>query len=81
MRTPREKAVNADLWAELLELCERHAATFVWVRGHAGDPENEYCDQLAESAARRSGLPADAGYEEAPARLAAQPSLFDGVDR
>ena len=40
-------ALNADLWGQLLALCERHTVTFCWVRGHAGHPENERCDQLA----------------------------------
>jgi ribonuclease HI len=44
-------ALNADLWARLLELCEQHSVTFEWVRGHAGDPENERCDELARAAA------------------------------
>jgi len=56
MRTREEKAKNADLWARLLELCERHQVRFVWVRGHAGNPENERCDALATAAAAGPGL-------------------------
>lgn len=51
MRTAEEEARNADLWARLLDLCERHRVRFVWVRGHAGHPENERCDALATGAA------------------------------
>ena len=40
-------ALNVDLWEQLLPLLERHKVTFVWVKGHAGHPENERCDQLA----------------------------------
>lgn len=51
MRTKTEKALNDDLWAQLLELLDRHRVTLQWVRGHAGHPENERCDHLATSAA------------------------------
>lgn len=38
---------NTDLWKQLLSLLERHNIEFVWVKGHAGHPENELCDKLA----------------------------------
>ena len=63
MRNKRERAVNPDLWGRLLDLCETHDVEFRWVRGHAGDVENERCDQLAVEAARRKDLPVDEGYE------------------
>lgn len=47
MRNRREKALNQDLWEKLLPLLERHQVTFIWVKGHAGNPENERCDALA----------------------------------
>ena len=62
MRNKTEKAVNPDLWELLLNLCERHQVTFVWVRGHAGDPENEHCDELSKQAAMAKDLPVDKGY-------------------
>ena len=40
MRNAKEPALNADLWEQLLGLLERHPVTFVWVKGHAGHPEN-----------------------------------------
>ena len=40
MRTPEDKAKNADLWARLLRVLGRHQVTFQWVRGHSGHPEN-----------------------------------------
>jgi ribonuclease HI len=61
MRNRREKAENSDLWAELLNLTEKHTVTFHWVRGHAGHPENERVDQLAQQAANRPNLPPDPG--------------------
>lgn len=63
MRNKRERAVNPDLWGKLLDLCETHDVEFRWVRGHAGDVENERCDQLAVEAAHRKDLPVDEGYE------------------
>ena len=65
MRNKKEQAVNPDLWAQLLELLEEHDVEFRWVRGHAGNRENERCDQLAVQAAKRRGLPRDEGYESA----------------
>lgn len=41
------KALNPDLWEQLLELLEVHKVTFVWVKGHHGHPYNEKCDRLA----------------------------------
>lgn len=64
-RNKEEKALNADLWDELLNLCDRHHVQMTWVRGHAGNPENERCDQLAAEACRGKGLPPDTGYEKA----------------
>jgi ribonuclease HI len=58
-----EKALNADLWAILLELGAHHRVKFSWVRGHAGHAENERCDELAVTAANGKGLPPDLVYE------------------
>ncbi len=60
----KEKAANMDLWKRLLSLCEIHQVAFVWVRGHAGNPDNERCDQLSLMALKRNDLPADKGYEQ-----------------
>lgn len=53
---------NRDLWETLLNYCRTREVRFEWVRGHAGDPENEYCDRLAVAQARRDDLPEDPGY-------------------
>ena len=42
---------NIDLWKRLLEAKKPHEVSFIWVKGHAGHPENERCDQLATGAA------------------------------
>ncbi|OKH21419.1 ribonuclease HI [Hydrococcus rivularis NIES-593] len=62
-RNKKEKAKNSDLWEQLLNLCAQHEVNFIWVKGHAGNPENEYCDRLAVSAALQKDLPPDAAYE------------------
>ncbi len=58
-----EPALNPDLWERVLDLLEQHDVRVVWVRGHAGTPENERCDQLSVAAARQPNLPADEIYE------------------
>jgi ribonuclease HI len=55
---------NADLWAELLMLCARHNVSFEWLRGHAGDPENERCHVLATAAMQQPNLPEDTGFNK-----------------
>ena len=47
MRNAKEKAQNPDLWEQILRLFEYHHVKLVWVKGHAGHPENERCDRLA----------------------------------
>lgn len=63
-RNQHEPALNPDLWAEMLNLCTQHQVKFDWVKGHAGHPENEYCDQLAVAASLQRQLPADVMYEK-----------------
>lgn len=58
----KKPALNPDLWGKLLDLTEELNITFRWVKGHAGHEENERCDKLANSAARKTGLPTDTGY-------------------
>jgi ribonuclease HI len=65
-RNKKDKAVNPDLWARLLDASSRHDVEFLWVKGHAGIPENERCDYLAETAATGKDLPPDEGYEHEP---------------
>ena len=47
IKSDKKPALNVDLWEKLLDLLEVHNVRFVWVKGHAGHPENERCDQLA----------------------------------
>ena len=46
-RGKNEPVLNVDLWQELLPLLRLHEVELVWVKGHAGHPENERCDRLA----------------------------------
>jgi len=54
---------NVDLWKRYIPLHLRFKPKFVWVKGHAGNIENERCDVLAVEAALSPGLKADIGYE------------------
>ena len=54
-KADKSPALNPDLWARALDLAERHRITYVWVKGHAGHPENERCDQLAVAQSKAHG--------------------------
>ena len=54
---------NKDLWMRYLEVSRIHQIKFVWVKGHAGHPENERCDQLAVAASKQKDLLIDAVFE------------------
>ncbi len=47
IKSDKKKALNIDLWEQLLDLLDKHEVTFNWVKGHAGHTENERCDELA----------------------------------
>lgn len=55
---------NADLWKRFLEIYKVHHVKFQWVKGHAGNPENERCDQLAVAAAEKKDQLIDIEYEK-----------------
>lgn len=44
---------NKDLWIRFLNCYKLHQVNMVWIKGHAGHPENERCDQLAVAAAKK----------------------------
>lgn len=58
----KDKA-NVDLWQRYIPLHHKFKPKFVWIKGHAGHPENERCDQLAVQAALRGPLLIDDVYE------------------
>ena len=55
VKSDKKPALNADLWEKLLTLLEKHDVRFVWVKGHAGHPENERCDRLAVEQSKKYG--------------------------
>ena len=59
-----KKKKNPDLWKRFLELEKDQNLKFIWVKGHAGHPENERCDQLAVDIADNGPLWVDEGYEK-----------------
>ena len=60
-RGKNENVKNVDLWKRLLKAKEQHQVSFHWVKGHADNPLNERCDQLATSAADGNDLYVDEG--------------------
>jgi len=60
---------NADLWTRFLTLYRKFNVSFVWLKGHAGHPENERCDQLAVASALSPNLLVDHGYEAVEKQL------------
>ncbi|MEG0978832.1 MAG: ribonuclease HI [Oscillospiraceae bacterium] len=46
-KADKKPALNSDLWGILLEEIENHNVKIIWIKGHAGHPENERCDKLA----------------------------------
>lgn len=54
---------NRDLWTRFYELGKKHNIKFQWVRGHADNPLNNRCDELATAAADGHNLLEDAGFE------------------
>ncbi len=62
IKSDKKKALNVDLWERLLYLLDKHDVEFVWVKGHADNPENERCDLLARQAIEAGDLQKDEGY-------------------
>ena len=63
MRNKKDAAENPDLWERLLALIDKHEVDFVWVRGHAGNVENERADRLAVAASQAMDIGVDEEYE------------------
>jgi ribonuclease HI len=55
---------NQDLWLRYIPLHLKFKPKIFWLKGHAGHPENERCDQLAVAAAEQPNLPPDTVYEQ-----------------
>jgi ribonuclease HI len=61
-RGKKNEVKNIDLWERLLRAAAPHQVKWIWVKGHAGHPENELCDKLATDAA---GWPDDKLLDDA----------------
>lgn len=59
----KQPVKNVELWKRLLEAAKPHQVAYVWVKGHAGHPENERCDHLATAAADGEDLLDDSPIE------------------
>ena len=53
---------NDDLWRRFLAIYRRHRVRFIWIKGHAENPENELCDRMASGCAHGANLMEDIGY-------------------
>jgi ribonuclease HI len=59
----KEPVKNQDLWRRLDAACQGHKVNWHWVKGHAGHPENERCDELARVAATHQATEVDEGFQ------------------
>jgi ribonuclease HI len=59
-----DKKANPDLWRRYIPLHNKLRPKFIWIKGHAGHPQNERCDQLAVMAANGGNLKIDVEYEQ-----------------
>ena len=55
---------NKDLWLHFFELAKKNSIRFIWVRGHADNPFNNRCDELATAAADGPDLHIDEEFEK-----------------
>jgi ribonuclease HI len=60
----KKPVMNQDLWEALDHALERHTTTWVWTKGHAGNVDNNRCDELARGAAVRIKSARQAGWPE-----------------
>jgi len=58
-----KKKKNPDLWIRFLRIYRQHRVRFVWIKGHANNMENEFCDRLAVEAYKTGPLLEDNGYK------------------
>jgi ribonuclease HI len=56
------KKKNPDLWIRFLRVYRNHNVRFIWIKGHASNPENELCDSMAVQASGKADLLEDSGY-------------------
>ena len=64
MTAAKKPVLNRDLWEALDRALARHTTTWVWTKGHAGNADNNRCDELARGAAERFKPGGQAGRPE-----------------
>ena len=64
VKADKQPVKNQDLWEELVALSSTHKVRFVYVKGHADNPENNRCDQLATGAIRLARGEQNSGAKE-----------------
>ena len=52
-KADKKPALNPDLWEKLLSLTEKHQMRYHWVKGHAENPYNNRCDELAVAESKK----------------------------
>lgn len=62
VNSQKKPVKNKDLWQRLDQECSRHKIHWNWVKGHAGQTQNERCDELAKNAALGDGKIPDQGF-------------------
>jgi len=63
VNSKKEPVKNQDLWRRLITVMDSHDISWHWVKGHAGNPENERCDVLANEAVSGDNLLEDEGFD------------------
>lgn len=59
-----KKTKNPDLWKRFLNSYRKHNVKIIWIKGHAGHPENELCDKMAVESSDMKVLHEDTGYRK-----------------
>ena len=55
---------NPDLWKRFLKIHRNHKVDYQWIKGHNAHPQNERCDRLAHTAAKKSPINIDTYFEQ-----------------
>lgn len=74
-----KKKKNKDLWLKYLEVAKKHHIEFRWVKGHAGNKENERCDYLAKMSAESPSFH-DNYYEEVESKNQENDTIFNSIN-
>ncbi len=53
VKSDKKPALNPDLWDRLLTLTDSHEMVYHWVKGHAENPYNNRCDEMAVAESRK----------------------------